>query len=473
MKYLRSGWMSAFSHIFLVFMVFALPLSAHCQVNNYYVSTAGNDSNNGTSPAAAWRHISKAIASFTLGPNGAQINVHAGTYSDEDINCNGFRAAICISRGGSSPTVRLKIVCDAQWSVPSGSGCLIRTSSTDGSAVMVAIQNDNVDFGALNQFGFDLSHPQSSAYGMSGTCDATDHTPGHCPHGNSFHFLGNYVHDMSTQLTSCSVNPIGYPGIGPFPNRHGPYVSDTQIIGNRVTNIGPQNLSKLNGGNGGGGGGRGGCLNYYGMYIMGQQAIIQNNIIANVAGYGIQAYSQPCQTVISNNTIVRTEFTNIVLGGGDCGNGVQQGNVTISNNILGQTADDANLTIGIPGGSGVGSSGHGVLITNNIFSGGKLGQVQVVGSNFTTVANSKTEVPTTTFVHYTGGSNDSFQLKAGSVAIASGASSCAAGGPSLCVAKFDIAGTIRLNPPSLGAYEDSSSNASAPSAPTGLTAEVQ
>ena len=421
--------------------------------NNYYVSTSGSDSNSGTQ-ASPWRHISKAIASFSLGTGGAVIHVHAGTYSDEDINCNGFSAAICITRGGSSPTVRLKIVCDTQWSVPSSSGCLIRTSNTTSNAVaMVAIQANNVDFGALNQFGFDMSHPASNAYGMSGTCNATDHAPGHCPNGNSFHFLGNYVHDMSTQVSICVVNPVGYPGLGPFPNRHGPFVSDAQIIGNRVTTIGPQALSKLNGGSGGGGGGRGGCLNYYGMYLMGQQYLIQNNIIDNTAGYGIQAYSQPCQTVISNNTIVRTEFTNLILGGGDCVNGIAQGNVTISNNIFGQTGDDDNVTIGVPGGSGVGSAGHTVLITNNIFSGGKLGQIQVVGTNFTTVQTLKTEAPTATFVSYTGGSNDDFHLKAGSVAVNGGTTSCVSGGQSPCTPSTDFSGKTRTAPIDIGAYE--------------------
>ena len=66
-----------------------------------------------------------------------------------------------------------------------------------------------------------------------------------------------------------------------------------------------------------------------------------------------------------------------------------------------------------------------------------------------------------------------FHLKAGSVAIANGTSSCVSGGKSPCVPKFDIVATIRLSNPSLGAYEDSSGEASAPAAPTGLTAQVQ
>jgi hypothetical protein len=452
----RSGFLLALSIV--IVMVFSLSAAAQ---NQYYVSTTGNDTNNGTSPATPWRTISHAVAAFSLGGSGAVINVHAGTYSGESLSCFGNTTAICISRGGSSPTVRLKIVCDTQWSVPSGSGCLIRSPNSNA---MVGIQANNVDFGAPDRFGFDISNT-NLAYGITSVCDATDHTPGHCSLANSAHILGNYIHDMSTSISQCEVNPRGHAAII-IPNRHGPYISDLQLIGNRISNIGPQALSKLNGGPG--------CFNYYGMYIMTQQSIIQNNVIINTAGYGIHAYSSPCQTVISNNTIIRTEKTNIIVGGGDCGNGVPSGNVTVSNNILGTSSNgEANLTIGVPGGSGVGSSGHGVLVSNNIFSGGAGGQIQIVPSNFTTVVNSKTEAPTTTFVNYTGGNNDDFHLKAGSVAIGAGATSCVAGGQSPCVAKFDIAGTIRINTPSLGAYEDSSSQASAPSAPTGLTAQVQ
>ena len=57
-----------------------------------------------------WPHINKAIESFSLGTSvdgiAAVITVHAGTYSDENISCSGYSAAICVSRGGSSANAR-------------------------------------------------------------------------------------------------------------------------------------------------------------------------------------------------------------------------------------------------------------------------------------------------------------------------------------------------------------------------------
>ena len=82
-------------------MMFALSLSAEAQVNNYYVSPAGNDSNNGANPGTAWRTINHAIAAFSLGPGGAVIHVADGNYGNVSVN-----------RGGSSSNVRLVIQCD-------------------------------------------------------------------------------------------------------------------------------------------------------------------------------------------------------------------------------------------------------------------------------------------------------------------------------------------------------------------------
>lgn len=432
-------------------MAIVFSLSAAAQ-NQYYVSTSGSDSNNGTSPNTAWKTINHAIAAFSVGGSGAVINVTPGQYNGQ----------VNINRGGSSSSVRLVLKCTQQWSVPSSAGCKLRNAG--GGDNIMSVTANNIDVGADNQFGFDMSNPALS-YAITLPCNIPTGSTGNCSTGNSVHILGNYIHDLSSSISSCEVNPNGHPAIS-FNNHHGPYMSDAQVIGNRITNIGSQSLSKLNGGPG--------CYNYYAMYIETHQATVQNNVIANIAGYGVHYYSSPCQGNISNNTIQRTEFPNIIVGGGDCNNGVPQGNVTVSNNILGQTGPGwQNLVIGVPGGGGVGSSAHPILVTNNIFSGGSAGQTLVVGTSFTSIQNSKTEAPTTTFVNYTGGNNDDFHLKAGSVAIANGTSSCVSGGKSPCVPKFDIVATIRLSNPSLGAYEDSSGEASAPAAPTGLTAQVQ
>ena len=93
--------------------------------SQFYVSPSGNDSAVGTQ-ASPWLTIQHAVNSFSLGANGTIIHVAAGTYSDLN-NCvtSGYtRVNVCISQGGSSPTVRLVLQCDVPWSVPSGSGVL-------------------------------------------------------------------------------------------------------------------------------------------------------------------------------------------------------------------------------------------------------------------------------------------------------------------------------------------------------------
>ncbi len=210
MKWIRSRGVGnsrpRFFFVLIITVMLALSLSAAAQ-NQYYVSTSGSDSNNGASPSTPWRHISKAIASFTLGPNGAQINVHAGMYSDENITCNSTNSAVCINRGGTSSTALLKLVCDTQWSVPSGSGCILRNSAGEGGIGVIV---NNVEVGAINQFGFDISN-SNHYYGLYVPCIGLPHiSTGTCQSGNNVHLLGNYLHDLS-QTLPCEVNPNGHP----------------------------------------------------------------------------------------------------------------------------------------------------------------------------------------------------------------------------------------------------------------------
>lgn len=433
-------------------------------VNQYYVSTSGSDSNNGTAIGTPWRHISKAIASFTLAGDGAQINVAAGTYSDENLGCSAFGSAVCINRGGSSPTVRLVLKCASQWSVPSSSGCLLRDSNGSN---LVTVTANNIDVGAVGLLGFDMTLNGALGYAIVLPCNI-DNTPGNCSTGNSVHLLGNYIHDLSNTINPCEVNPSGHPAVA-FNNHHGPYMSDGQFIGNRVTNIGNQSLSALNGGPG--------CQNYYGIYAETMQIKVQNNVFINIAGFAVHIFSDPCQTVISNNVMERTEFPNLIIAGGDCGNGVPSGSNTVNNNVFGQTPPGVpNVQIGIGGSPARCSSSNPNLISNNIFFGAS----QQVAFNTpdqacTTVSNSKSENPTTTFASYTGGNNDNFAIRAGSTAIQGGAATnkCPANGQNPCSPSVDILNVARnITTPTIGAYEYNLAG-TPPSAPTGLGVAVQ
>ena len=184
--------------------------------------------------------------------------------------------------------MRLKLVCSTQWSVPSGSGCIIRDNSGD---TIFAVNANYIDIGAINQFGFDASNT-GSASGVRTQCNLQNGQTGNCSTSNSIHVLGNYFHDFSTAIGSCEVNPNGHPAIQ-MGIHHGPYMTDAQVIGNRITNIGKQSQSKLNGGSG--------CQTNYGMYIETQGAVIQNNVIVTRL-VGVFSTTAPPAREISRTT---------------------------------------------------------------------------------------------------------------------------------------------------------------------------
>ena len=449
---LRPGWLvQALSCIFLM-TVFSANASAQ---NQYYVATNGSDSNAGTQ-SQPWRTISHAVATFSLGASGAVIHVAPGTYS-ELSSCGGWNASVCINRGGSSSTVRLALVCDSQWSVPSGSGCLIRNSSNQTG---ITVTTNYVDVGAIGQHGFDISNT-NDAYGIEVVCGLGNTVYGPCPTGNSVHVLGNYVHDMSQEIP-CPLQPNGKDGIQ-YGNQHGGTSTDGQVIGNRVSNIGPQSQSRF--------GGNGSCGNvHHGIYASNGPLRIENNILLDITGYGIHFYSTPCQGVITNNTVVRVGNADILYAGGDC-RAIAPGNGTISNNIVGPNASYGIQLGTLGGGFDPCTSSHPNLVANNIFSGNASGQVGRAAS-CTTVTGSKSEAPTTTFVNYLGRSTDDFNLKAGSLALANGTTSCVSGGISPCTPVVDFAQNTRPNSLSIGAFEKTTVS-STPEAPSGLTATVQ
>lgn len=426
--------------------VFAFSLRAAAQ-NQYYVSTTGSNSNSGTSLSKPWQTISFAVANANL-TTGATIHVAAGTYT-ENVACGGHSGPLCINRSGPSSTQRFRIECDSQWSVPSGSGCLLRNSSSSGG--MIANAN-NVDI-----VGFDYTNPDS-AVGAEARCTATS---GQCPQGNSVHIINNYLHDIGQNVNDSQGGP-GCPSFGAIyvgSTRHSPaFQTDIQIIGNRISNYGDQTKASRNGGS---------CNFTQGIYSNTPGVVIENNIVIQVVAYGIHFYSAPCNGVISNNTVDQAGKSDIIVGGGDCS---PQGTITITNNILG-AAPSGGIFLGA-GGTAPCTSSSRIKISNNIFASGS---TQIHGSlnGCTDVSGSFTEDPTTTFVSYspTSRTND-YHLKAGSQAISRGTTACTSG-VSNCVNPLDFDRVTRLSPPSIGSYELGSASGSLPAAPTGLAAIVQ
>ena len=454
MKYLSSRCIGrAFSFFLPAFIVFFLSLIATAQVNNYYVSPSGSDANDG-SQTRPWKTIQHGIDSSSIGSQGVVIHVAAGTYSDiHTVNaCAYTNTNFCVDRSGPSASARFRVQCDAQWSVPSGSGCLLRGSALTG----VANIGNNVDVA-----GFDIGNVPGEIQGMVAVC--TNPTAnGPCASANSTHFINNYVHDIAQTAVDSEGHGAGCPGSGAIlgQQHHGSSLTDFRVIGNRVSHYANTALSPANGG---------GCRWAHGIYVNTPGAMVQNNVVLDSSGYGIHYYSAPCNGVISNNTVVRSGISGIVVAGGDvCGSGV--GKMTITNNIS-DVSPNYGIQLGSLGGSAGCTSSTPVLISNNITNGNAGGSVGQTNSCSVPV-NQFNEAPTATFVNYVGNSNDDYHLKSGSIAVDQGATVCVAGG-SGCLATIDFDGLARSTPPSIGVFELSTASGSAPSAPVGLTASVQ
>ena len=426
--------------------------------NQYYVSPSGSDSNPGTQ-TQSWQTIQHAVDSFSLGANGTIIHVAAGTYSDLN-NCvtSGYtRVNVCISQGGSSPTVRLVLQCDVPWSVPSGSGCLLRGS---GSTQGISVETNNVDV-----VGFDYGNLPNAFTGIGNFCSAAE-GPGPCAQGNSVHILGNYVHDIGQTANDQGAGGIGCPGAergsGIDIGRHGGYSeTDAQIIGNRVTTIGSQTMKTA-----------GTCNFTHGIYMDTANGITENNIVEDAAGSGIQIYSYPCNNVFTNNVVLRSGHSGMNIAGGDCASitpVLASGLNTLNNNIL-----DENGSYGLMVGTGSGGvcdASDPILISHNLMYGNPEGNYTGTSSCSSPV-DTLTENPTSTFVQYLGNSSDDLHLQATSIAVGAGTTECVSGGATPCVPTTDFDGLTRPNPPSIGAYEFASAGGGGSKVPVGLTATV-
>jgi hypothetical protein len=419
----------AFLFVVTIVIMLAFSLSAAAQ-NQYYVSTSGSDSNNGTSSSTPWRTCSHAISSFSLGGGGAVINFAPGNYG-----------TVCtVNRGGPSPTVRLVLKCTAQWTAGGSTGCR-------GLGWLVTSAN-NVDIGALDQYGFEYTDPNAQVgVDVSWQCG----TAGTCSSGNGIHVLGNYLHDIGQNASGEGVG-CPYSGAIMAPTGHGHTITDFRAIGNQIDHFG------ISGGTS--------CNAAHGIYVASAGGIVQNNIITRAATAAIQYYDQACNAVISNNVLAASRVGVIVYGG----NGCTPGSTTVSNNIIVNNSAGAFNT-GF-GGANDCVSGRPILFSNNDLFG-NAGDYNNAQPSCEIRQNQRSENPAVTFVNYTGTASGDYHLKANSIAVSGGTTQCTSG-TSACAPAIDFASTSRPSTPSLGIFESQgSNNAGAPAAPSGLTASVQ
>ena len=417
-------------------------------VQQYYVGgTGASDSNNGLCPATGsscnggpWATIGKAAATtLVIGASGTTVNVVAGTYNESVHGCNAWNAALCWTQSGTSVSRPIILLCTAQWSQPSSTGCLIRNS---GAATGITVIANNVTVGGFPHFGFDLTGANYvSGIQIEGNC-----TSGTCATGNNVHLYGNYLHDVSQTVNDGSPNAqVGCPSSAAIQAGHGDTITGFQAIGNLISNIGDQTKGRRLGGT---------CNQDHGIYANTPNPIIQNNVLQDIVAYGIHVYHNDCGGIISNNTVVRVGASGIlVAGGGSTPLCTTPGVVTITNNIVDISAQ-WGIQLGTGGSTPNCDSTHQIFVGSNIGSGNPSGGIGQANSCVIT-SNSISEAPATTFTTYNGNNTDNYQLKAGSLAINGGTQNGVLNGTGPFVPSFDFLNVARPQRTSwdIGAYE--------------------
>jgi len=398
---------------FLTFVLLSIPVFA---VNNYYVSSSGSDSNAGTI-GSPWATIAHANASLAVGsggtctaasgwlsiPNtGACVHVVAGTYGATSTTVNG------------SISSQITYISETQYGAKlvSGSGAIWNNT---GANIVIS--------------GFDIS-----GNGTATTCS------GLFLNALNNQAIGNYVHDIPA--SSCSFGGAGI--ITP------PSINGAQALRNILNNIGPTGPSAF----------------IHGIYFAGINSIVENNVISNTAGYGIQFNHNVATEVISNNVVMNGRFGGIGSAGTST---VPFDHSSVFNNIVVNTGNGTDCAIE----ERFGTSGVNNVYRNNLLAHNSCGfhfengvetttgnLCDVAGLGCQTVISGSQATVTNIFVNYTGNAKTGdYHLKAGSVAIAAGVSgACASGGLTPCIPSIDFSGVSRplSGAQDMGAYVFSS-----------------
>jgi hypothetical protein len=456
------------SLVFLhAFILAGLASSGTAQVNQYYVSPTGSDSNNGTSATTAWQTVNHADAALALGPDGTVVHVAAGTYTGASGCYNsGLSAVFCISHGGTSDTRRVTYISDTKWGaiVSGGQVSIIGQKDRAGTTPEGAPWGQYVTFQ-----DFQVGPYASDGQGIDTRGAHTD-------------IVGNYVHDIGTNGTCFQSG-----GIVQIPN--GGSAVGGLIDGNLIVRVGwstsLQNQS---------------CNTEHGIYPSFAGVVVSNNVVIGAASKGIQYGGEgACQGVIANNTLIGNGEVGIIMNIGS-GDPICQGVSdydTFANNLCvdnGQQAADhgpSDACVRIYSTTGT----HNV-VRNNIIANGSPNAVNLCGSQGANpasgcgvpVAASGNQAISTAgaqlFVHYqmTGGGD--YHLLANAPVVGKGDAMSALSSLVSTVAltvfqnalNTDFDDVTRPVPPSTGAYEPASSGPSQPAQltpPSGLTVSVQ
>lgn len=395
------------------------------QVNNYYVSNSGSDANSAASVlnsggSVSWATMQHAMGLMSPGSSGTILNVAAGTYPGTNSIC-GVTTNFCANQDGT-PTARLTIQCSNPVT-----GCKLTGAPVGGYDAI--IKANYVDF-----VGFEV--------GPCSGCNAGIAILGGTVFGNkgtNIHILNNYVHDVAQSGNDGNGFGNGCPSSGMIiADFKGQNIPGLQVIGNRINNGGLMSLTS--------------CNQFHGLYVNGA-TLVQNNLISNVVGEGINFGPSPCGGSITGNTVIHNGQRGILIASYAGDNCAPDGHMTVNMNV----AD--NNGVNNPGvGNGIGESGAvGTtnLYANNLLQGNSAGDSIALQTNPpSSIVNLKHEATSSTFTTYSDSGLGTYTLKTGSVAIGGGTLTCASGGfPPPCAPVTDFAGTARPSPPSIGALE--------------------
>jgi hypothetical protein len=268
---------------FIVFILTIAFATNDTSSADYFVSTAGSDSNDG-SAAHPWRTIQHASSLVTAGYT---VHVAPGTYNVAGPGTYPAQVTNAITTSASgTASARIRFISDVKW------GAKIVTSNR--SFYSWGVNGNYVDI-----VGFDITGDSMGGIRLNGSNQRA---------------LNNLVHDLG--FLFCDGNG----GAGIESNDY--TASNNDIIGNVVHDIGTP----------------GGCQMVHGIYHSINGGYVQNNIVYRASSYGIHLWHAATNVVISNNTVFANGSASsgggILIGDGDSPGDVVNDNTVVTNNII-------------------------------------------------------------------------------------------------------------------------------------------
>jgi hypothetical protein len=402
-----------------IFPLLLLIFASSAFAQDIYVSTSGSDSNPGTL-SQPFLTIQKANSVAAAGDT---VHVLPGTYTIS----GGAGVGFTLSASGSSGN-RITYISDTAW----GAQIVLNGgNNTSDPNVGIAVTGSWVDV-----VGFDITEGASGAYRAALVNTA----------GSNVRFIHNRVHDLqhSTVILNCLT--WGGMGIGSFPG-----AGTTDILENYVYNIGDYtNLT---------------CVFVHGIYdnSAGQ---IKNNIVFRNSGFGLNINRSGIDIV--NNTIFQQAAGGIFI---DNSGGTWNAH-HVNNNLIFNVGIGSSHQNGISWQYTNDTPSDSSYIDNLVFqSSGTQGNNFAQGSNTTPHTGDVQTNPL--FINYTGQpGNYNLCIGSGNPYGCTGASPGVGAGTTAGAPATDFNGNTRTPPIWIGAYQGGGT-ATAPGAPTGLTATIK